>query len=270
MESLNELATIKGVRCRLNRDGNPELHIEDVAKGLGFTQSKNGAEYIRWERVDGYLEESGFSPQVGKDYFIPENIFYKLCFKANNEVARAFQDKVTDEILPAIRKHGVYATDDFIKKALTSPEFGIRVLTQLQAEREQRERLEAENKEQQNQLKLQEPMVIFANAVAGSEESILIGVMAKILRQNGIKIGGNRLFKWLRENGYLVQRKGSDYNLPTQRSMEIGVLEVKEYAIPLPGGFSKITRTPYVTGKGQTYFVDKFLKESAKLTVQPV
>lgn len=108
---MNELTilNVKGVRARLDEKGNPELNLEDVSRGLGFIQNKNGVEYIRWETIGGYLYEFGFSQQVGKETFIKENMFYKLCFKARNEIALKFQDKVTDEILPEIRKTGSYS-----------------------------------------------------------------------------------------------------------------------------------------------------------------
>ena len=110
---MNNIITISNVRVRVNDAGIAELNAEDVARGLGFTEYKNGVEYVKWRRIAEYMVDFGFSPQVAKDDFIPENIFYKLCFKASNPTARAFQDLVTDEILPAIRKTGGYiATDE--------------------------------------------------------------------------------------------------------------------------------------------------------------
>lgn len=103
------------------------------------------------------------------------------------------------------------------------------------------------------------PKVLFANSVAASNSSILISELAKILRQNGVKIGGNRLFDWMRENGYLVRRRGSDYNMPTQRSMELGLFEIKETVINHADGHTTTNRTPKITGKGQQYFINKFL-----------
>ena len=103
------------------------------------------------------------------------------------------------------------------------------------------------------------PKVLFANSVAASNSSILISELAKILRQNGVKIGGNRLFAWMRENGYLVRRRGSDYNMPTQRSMELELFEIKETVINHADGHTTTNRTPKITGKGQQYFINKFL-----------
>ena len=107
------------------------------------------------------------------------------------------------------------------------------------------------------------PKVIFAEAVSASKTSILVGELAKILRGNGIPIGQRRFFQWLRENGYLIKRKGTDYNMPTQRSMELGLFEIKEGSYVNGDGVNVITKTPKITGKGQNYFINKFLKEGA-------
>jgi prophage antirepressor-like protein len=139
--------TIQGVRGRMNADGDPELNLEDVARGYGFTQIKNGVEYVRWETVAGYLSGFGFSQQVGKDTFIPENIFYKLGFKASNETARKFQDLVADEILPQIRKHGGYLTPAKIEEVLSDPDTIIRLATDLKTERERNRALQTINSE---------------------------------------------------------------------------------------------------------------------------
>jgi len=103
------------------------------------------------------------------------------------------------------------------------------------------------------------PKVLFADSVSAAHTSILIYDLAKLIRQNGVDIGGNRLFDWLREHGYLVRRKGTDYNMPTQKSMNMGLFEVKETAITHADGHTSVNRTPKVTGKGQVYFVNKFL-----------
>jgi prophage antirepressor-like protein len=134
---------IYGVEC-YEKDGVAYLKLESVARGLGFTQEKNGVEYVKWERVNNYLTELGFSPLVGKDDFIPENIFYRLAMKAKNETAEKFQALVADEIIPSIRKHGIYATDNVIDEILNNPDFGIELLTKLKEER--KARLEAERK----------------------------------------------------------------------------------------------------------------------------
>jgi len=131
---MSNLITISGVRGYIDEKGTAQLNLEDVARGLGFTQSKNGNEYVRWERVNGYLENMGFPQLVGKD-FIPENVFYRLGMKGENEVAQQFQIKVADEILPAIRKHGGYLTPAKIEQALLNPDTIIKLATTLKEER---------------------------------------------------------------------------------------------------------------------------------------
>lgn len=114
------------------------------------------------------------------------------------------------------------------------------------------------------QIKEMKPHAILGKAITTADTSILVWDLAKILRQNGVKIGGQRLFKWMRENGYLIRRKGTDWNLPTQRSMEMGLFEIKESVHIDGNGCNKISRTPKVTGKGQEYFVNKFLENVAR------
>lgn len=223
-----------------------------MARGLGFTQNKGGVEYVRWETVNRYLTGFGFSQQVGKDAFIPENIFYKLCFKAESQTAIAFQDKVTDEILPAIRKHGAYMTPEKIEEVSLNPDTIITLATQLKEERAQRMALESK-------IEQDKPKVLFAAAVETSKTSILVGEFAKILKQNGLDMGQNRFFEWLRNNGYLIRRKGTDWNMPTQRSMEMGLFEIKETAIAHADGHTSINKTTKLTGKGQAYFSGIFL-----------
>lgn len=250
---MNEILNIRNVHCYMDKQtAIAYLNAEDVARGFGFTQGKNGVEYIRWDRVNQYLHEFGFSPQVGKDDFLPENMVYRLGFKANNDVAKRFQAVLADEVLPAIRRHGAYMTEEALEKAITEPDFLIRLATQLKEEKAKR--LEAEK-----QVEAAKPKVLFADAVSASHTSILVGELAKILRGNGIEIGQRRLFAWLREHGYLIKRQGTDYNMPTQMAMELGLFEIKEGSYVNGSGANIITKTPKVTGKGQTYFINKFL-----------
>lgn len=143
MESL-EIMNIKGIEC-YEKDGVVYLNLEACARGLGFTQEKNGVEYVRWETVNAYLEEFGFPNKLGKGDFIPENSFYRLAMKAKNAVAEAFQAKIADEVIPSIRKHGAYMEPDTLDKMITSPEFGIKLLTALKEEQEKRKALEVQN-----------------------------------------------------------------------------------------------------------------------------
>lgn len=248
----NKLISIANIRGYV--DGSTVmLNAEDVARGWGFIQAKNGVEYVRWDRVNDYLKEFGFSPQVGKDDFLPENVVYRLGFKASNDVALRFQRLLADEVLPSIRKHGAYMTEETLEQALTSPDFLIKLATELKQEKQKR--LEAEQK-----IEADKPKVIFADAVSASHTSILVGEMAELLRQNGIDIGQQRLFRWLRENGYLM-KSGSSKNMPTQRSMEMGLFTIKEGSYVDSNGVNVITKTPKISGRGQIYFIEKFKKE---------
>lgn len=250
---MNEILNISNVHGYMDKQtGTAYLNAEDVARGFGFTQMKSGVEYVRWETVNGYLQGFGFSQHVGKNDFLPENMVYRLGFKASNEVAQKFQAVLADEVLPAIRRHGAYMTDQALEKAITEPDFLIRLATQLKDE-------QAKRKQAELMLEEQKPAVIFAGAVSASKTSILVGELAKILRGKGIPIGQNRMFQWMYENGYLIKRKGTDHNMPTQRSMEMGLFEIKEGSYTNGNGANIITKTPKVKGKGQVYFINKFL-----------
>lgn len=250
---MNEILNISNVHGYMDKQsGTAYLNAEDVARGFGFTESKGGIEYVRWRTVNHYLQGFGFSQDVAKDDFLPENMVYRLGFKASNEVAQKFQAVLADEVLPAIRRHGAYMTEEALEKAITEPDFLIRLATQLKEEKAKR--LEAEK-----QVEAAKPKVLFADAVSASHTSILVGELAKILRGNGIEIGQRRLFAWLREHGYLIKRQGTDYNMPTQMAMELGLFEIKEGSYVNGSGANIITKTPKVTGKGQTYFINKFL-----------
>jgi anti-repressor protein len=235
-------------------DGEIYFDAEQTAIGLGISfVAKSGNEVARWERVRKYLN----SPQVEKGDFITEPQFYKLAIKANNETAEKFQNWVTSEVLPTIRKHGAYLTEEKIDEVLSDPDTIIKLATQLKEERQARKQLQADNERMR-------PKEIFSDAVSASHTDILIGELAKILKGNGIEIGQNRLFTWLRENGYLIRRKGTDYNMPTQKSMENGLFRIKETAITHSDGHVSVSKTPKVTGSGQVYFVNKFLKMKAR------
>lgn len=182
---------------------------------------------------------------------INESGLYDLIFASELANAKKFKRWVTHEVLPTIRKTGAYMTDDTLEKALTNPDFLIDLATRLKEERAKRKQLEIKVEENK-------PKVLFADSVSTSNQTILIGDLAKILRQNGIDIGQNRLFKWLREKGYLISRKGESYNMPTQKSMDMGLFKIKESTHNNPDGSVRITKTSKVTGKGQIYFINKF------------
>ena len=252
---MKEIINIKGIEG-YEKDGTVYLKLETVARGLGFTRiAASGNEVIRWERINGYLKEFGM-PSCGHEDFIPENIFYRLAMKAKSETAERFQAFVADEILPSIRKHGAYMTKQTLRETLKRPESVIEILEALRDEQEAREGLE-------RKIESQKPKVLFADAVSASEQSILIGQLAKLLRQNGVPMGEHRLFQWMRENGYLG-KNGNRYNIPTQMSMEMGLFEIKETAVTHSDGRVTVSTTAKVTGKGQVYFVNKFLNKDAE------
>ena len=154
--------------------------------------------------------------------------------------------------------HGLYATPDKLEEMLSDPDSWIKTLQALKTEREKRIELEAK-------VEQDAPKVLFADSVAASETSILIGDLAKLIKQNGIDIGQNKLFEFLRNEGWLISRKGTSYNMPSQKGMERGYFEIKERTVDNPDGSIRITRTPKVTGKGQIYFVELFLKRGSNL-----
>lgn len=243
---MNELQimNISGVSC-YEKDGTAYLNLEAVARGLGFTRMKNDTEYVMWDRVDRYLTEIGFHTSAERPDFIPENIFYRLAMKAKNETAEKFQALVADEIIPSIRKTGGYLGDT---AGMSDMDILARAVLIGQRQIEQKNAQIAEMK----------PKALFADAVSASDSSILVGELAKMLKQNGKDIGPKRLFAWLRENGYLC-KSGTQKNIPTQRSMEMGLFEIKESTHLDSNGNNIITKTPKVTGKGQLYFVNKLL-----------
>lgn len=256
---MNEIMNIKGIEC-YEKDSTVYLKLEAVARGLGFTTTAaSGNEVVRWNTVYKYLSDLGVAGSCnGNNYqkccpdFIPENIFYRLAMKAKNEAAEKFQAFIADEVLPAIRKHGGYLTPEKLEEALLNPDVLIRLATNLKVEREKRIALE-------NKMENDKPKVLFADAVSAAKTSILIGELAKLLKQNGVNTGQNRLFEWMRKNGYLVRRKGTDYNMPTQKAMEAKLFEIKETSITHADGHITINKTPKVTGIGQQYFINKFL-----------
>ncbi|MDT3494942.1 phage antirepressor KilAC domain-containing protein [Bacillus toyonensis] len=235
-------------------NGEVLFDVEQVAKCLGIARMKNDKVYVRWDRVNSYLPKH--SPQVGKGDLIPEPIVYKLAFKASNDIAEKFQDWLAIEVLPSIRKHGAYMTDQALEQAVTNPDFMIGLLTNLKEEKAKR--VEAERT-----LLQQQPLVTFAEAVQVSTNLISVKQLANLMKQKGIDTGQNRLFEWFRENGYLCKKKGSLYNTPTQYSMDLELFESQEYVRTNSIGEFVTSFTTKVTGKGQLYFINKFLGKEA-------
>ena len=226
---------------------------KDVTEILGYSNpSKALSDHVDEEDKLNNKSLSSLGQRGG--WIINESGLYSLILSSKLPTAKKFKKWVTSEVLPSIRKHGAYMTNETLEEALTSPDFLIKLATELKKEKEQRQALEKEQKKNA-------PKVLFADAVSGSNTSILIGDFAKILKQNGVKIGQNKLFSWLRENNYLIKRRGSSYNMPTQKSMDLGLFEIKENTITKSDGDTLITMTAKLTGKGQTYFMNKFIKK---------
>ena len=223
---------------------------KDVAKILGYSNPRDALS----KHVDAEDKGVANCDTLGGTQemtIINESGLYSLILSSKLPKAKEFKRWVTAEVLPAIRKTGGYVNDtaQFVESY-----FG-------QLEPSQKHALTMmfdESKRMSAQLKEQAPKVLFANAVETAHNSILIGDLAKIIRQNGVDIGQKRLFEWLRQNGYLI-KDGQSKNMPTQKAMEMSLFEVKESTINNPDGSVRITRTTKVTGKGQTYFVKKFL-----------
>lgn len=229
----------------VDRDGEPWFVGKDVALALGY---KNPQEAIR-NHVDA--EDKGVSEiltpgGMQKLPIINESGLYSLVLSSKLPGAKKFKRWVTSEVLPALRKNGGYIAG---QENMTDAEIMAKAL------------LVAQRTIESKQAVIEEmtPKAVFADAVSASEGSVLVGELAKILRQNGVNIGQNRLFDWLRENGYLVRRNGSDRNMPTQRSVEQGLFTIKETSITHSDGHITVNKTPKVTGKGQVYFINKFL-----------
>lgn len=181
-------------------------------------------------------------------YIISEPGLYRLVMKSRKPEAKEFQRWVTHEVLPSIRKHGGYTAG---QERMTPEQMALASMRWLQSKVD----------EQAKQLKAQEGKVLFANAVETARTSILVGDFAKILKSNGIDIGPRRLFAWLREHGWLIKAKGSSWNMPTQKAMDLHLFEIKETTISHSDGHTTINKTPKMTGKGQTYFARLFLSK---------
>lgn len=202
------------------------------------------------ERNTIILNEGIGNPQKS---IVNEPGLYTLILGSRKPDAKQFKRWVTHEVIPSIRKHGAYMTPQKIEEVLLNPDTIIQIATQLKEEQTKR-------REAEQIIEKQKPKVLFADSVSASNTSILIRELAKLISQNGIPIGEKRLFEWLRCNGYLIKKPGSDYNTPTQRSMELGLFEIKQSTINRSNGI-QIKKTPKVTGRGQLYFINKFLSQ---------
>lgn len=241
------------VRIIMNESNEPLFCAKDVAAALGYSDTADATQrHCKSGKKVFQPHENG----VGgvNMVYIPEKDVYRLIMRSNLPDAEKFQDWVCEEVLPSIRKHGIYATDVTIEKLLANPDFAIQALQNLKEERQKR--IEAEQKVAEAT-----PAIAFTNAVQSANSSCLIGELAKIITQNGYPIGEKRLFAWMRENGYLGKH-GERYNIPNQQYVEQGLFEIKKGVRSGSSGVLHTTITTKLTGKGQVYFVNKFLNSS--------
>ncbi|WP_349820173.1 phage antirepressor [Catenibacterium sp. RTP21428st1_D7_RTP21428_210409] len=217
---------------------------KDVADVLGYKNQNDALS----KHVDAEDKDTiAIRDSIGRNRNTPiinESGLYSLVLSSKLPSAKKFKRWVTSEVLPSLRKTGQYQV-----KELSGSELMARALIEAQNVLAAKDKVIEEMK----------PKVVFADAVATSHTSILVGELAKILKQNGIDMGQKRLFAWLREKGYLIKRQGTDYNMPTQKAMDLGLFEIKEGSYVNGSGVNITTKTPKVTGKGQQYFINKFL-----------
>lgn len=233
---------------------NPLFLAKDVAEWIEYSKTGKGAYDVSKmlntvddnEKLSGTIFVSGQNREMR---FLTEDGLYEVLMQSRKPIAKEFKKEVK-KILKTIRQNGMYVTE----KLLDNPDLAIQAFTKLKEEREKRKALEIK-------IETDKPKVLFADAVETSKTTILIGDLAKIIKQNGVDMGQKRLFAWLRENGYLIKRNGADYNMPTQKSMEMKLFEIKETAITHSDGHISVSKTPKVTGKGQQYFINLFLKQ---------
>ena len=240
-----EFGQIRGVEI----DGESWLVGKDVAERLGYKDTSDALKK-HVDEEDKLTRRFADSGQNREMYVINESGLYSLVLGSKLPNAKKFKRWVTSEVIPAIRKHGGYLTAEKVEEALLNPDVLIRLATELKDEREARRALESKVEEDA-------PKVLFAQAVEQAENSILVGDLAKLIKQNGTDIGQKRLFERLRAEGYLG-RRGENYNMPTQRAMEMQLFHISERTINNPDGSVRLTRTVKVTGKGQVYFINRY------------
>lgn len=236
-----------GVLRVIEQDGEPWMVGKDVAQALGYAKPENAiANHVDEEDKTSTLIQGSGSNYKSKTTLINESGLYSLVLSSKLPGAKRFRRWVTGEVLPSIRKDGGY-----IKTAPGMTDADIMAKAILLAQKT----IEG----QKAQIAEMTPKALFADAVSASSTSILVGDLAKLIRHNGLDIGQHRLFDWLRNNGYLIRAKGMSWNMPTQRSMDLGLFEVKETSITHSDGHISVNKTVKVTGKGQIYFVNKLV-----------
>ena len=238
----------------IQQNGEPWFVGKDVADILGYSNSSKAIpQHVDEEdRQKQNLPTAQNGKLVAASWLINESGLYSLILSSKMPKAKEFKRWVTSEVIPAIRKTGGYIAGS---ENMTDAEIMAKAVLVAQSTIRQRDQ---RIKELESDVAAAKPKVLFADAVSASDSTILIGDLAKLIKQNGHPIGQKRLFCWMREQGYLIKRQGADYNSPTQRAMEMGLFKIKETAISHSDGHVSVSKTTKVTGKGQQYFINKF------------
>lgn len=252
---MNELkifnnSTFGNVRV-IKQNGEPWFVAKDVCDCLDISNSRQALSRLDNDEKNSVILNDG-TPGNPEKSIVNEYGLYNLVLSSRKPEAKEFKRWITHDVIPSIRQHGAYMTVDTVERAMNDPDFLIGLLTNFK-------QVKAEKEQALKQIEADRPKVLFADAVSASRTSILVGELAKIMKQTGMDVGQNRLFERLRQDGFLINRKGADYNMPTQKAMDLKLFEIKETTINHADGHISISKTPKVTGKGQQYFINRYL-----------
>lgn len=253
---MNELkifnnSTFGNVRV-IKQNGEPWFVAKDVCDCLDISNSRQALSRLDNDEKNSVILNDG-TPGNPEKSIVNEYGLYNLVLSSRKPEAKEFKRWITHDVIPSIRQHGAYMTVDTVERAMNDPDFLIGLLTNFK-------QVKAEKEQALKQIEADRPKVLFADAVSASRTSILVGELAKIMKQTGMDVGQNRLFERLRQDGFLINRKGADYNMPTQKAMDLKLFEIKETTINHADGHISISKTPKVTGKGQQYFINRYLR----------
>lgn len=241
------------------QDSEPWFVVADVCRVLEIgNPSQATARLDDDEKMTTLISNEGAASGKSSMAFVNEPGLYALVLGSRKPEAKAFKRWITHEVIPEIRCHGAYLTDAATDAFFSNPDTFAKLAVKWRDERHARLEAEALAQQRQEKIEADAPKVLFADSVAASKSEILVGELAKILKQNGVNMGQNRLFEQLRRDGYLINRKGTDWNMPTQRSMDLGVMRIKETSVTHADGHVTVSKTPKVTGKGQVYFINRY------------
>lgn len=257
---MNELkifnnSTFGNVRV-IKQNGEPWFVAKDVCDCLDISNSRQALSRLDNDEKNSVILNDG-TPGNPEKSIVNEYGLYNLVLSSRKPEAKEFKRWITHDVIPSIRQHGAYMTVDTVERAMNDPDFLIGLLTNFK-------QVKAEKEQALEQIEADRPKVLFADAVSASRTSILVGELAKIMKQTGMDVGQNRLFERLRQDGYLISRKGADYNMPTQKAMDLKLFEIKETTISHADGHISVNKTPKVTGKGQQYFINRYLGYATK------